>query len=230
MTAAVERRYTAVPVEVRAAADGKRRIGGYAAVFNRYSQNLGGFVEQVDPVAFNETRGRGWPDVLARYNHDDMALLGTTDGGTLRLEVDGTGLLYDVDLPASRADVLELVDRGDVRRSSFAFRVMPDGDDWSLTDQGFPLRTLQSVQLVDVAPVNLPAYTDTSVGTRALESLARKMEAPLEEVRRMADAGELHRFFAKAGGPVPGPKPKPRLLGAAALAHVQALTDPWGDV
>ena len=47
----IERRYTLVPVELRANA-GRRAIGGYAAVFKRMSQNLGGFVEQVMPTFF----------------------------------------------------------------------------------------------------------------------------------------------------------------------------------
>lgn len=231
--AAPERRFTMVPVEVRESG-GTRRIGGYAALFNRYSQNLGGFVEQVAPSAFNKSRGDGWPDVLARYNHDDNRLLGTIGGNTLHLSVDGTGLVYEVEPPKSRADVVELVERGDVRKSSFAFRVFPDGDEWSLTDQGFPLRTLVSVQLVDVAPVNLPAYTDTTAGMRqlidpevALRSLAAKVEAELAEVLAAAKAGVLHRYLEPTGSNRPTPKPKPRLLGGAALAQVEALRDPW---
>src|SRR5262245_15894758 len=67
--AAPERRYTMVPVELRARGD-RPKIGGYAIVWNRLSQNLGGWVERTDPAATNKSRGDGWPDVLARYNHD----------------------------------------------------------------------------------------------------------------------------------------------------------------
>ncbi|MER8042716.1 HK97 family phage prohead protease [Streptomyces sp. NPDC094032] len=191
-----ERRFTRGLVEVRAAdeAGTGRRIGGYAAKFNRLSQNLGGFVERIDPSFFAKSEGDGWPDVMARYNHDDNRLLGTTEAKTLRLAVDGTGLDYNVDVPASREDVLELVQRGDVRRSSFAFRTF--ADDWGQSEDGFPLRTLLSGALVDVAPVNTPAYMDTSTGLR---SLADKAGAELAEVRAAAEAGELGRFL--------GPKP-----------------------
>jgi HK97 family phage prohead protease len=136
-------------------------IGGYAAKFDRLSQNLGGFVERIAPGFFNKSRGDGWPGVVARYNHDDNQLLGTSRAGTLRLGVDEVGLTYAVDLPQARADVYELVQRGDVAQSSFAFVVFEE--DWSMTDQNFPLRTLVSGQLRDVAPVNTPAYEDTSV-------------------------------------------------------------------
>lgn len=213
-----ERRFTKVPVEVRAASE-KPRIGGYAAVFNRQSSNLGGFVEVVDPSAFNASRGDGWPDVIARYNHDDNMLLGSTGGGTLRLAIDGTGLDYEVDPPQARKDILELVQRGDVRKSSFAFRTIED--DWGTTDQGFPMRTLVKVRLVDVAPVNTPAYPDSSAGLR---SLASHVGADIEEVRSLARQDELRKFFVRTDGPTP----KRPTLGAAARAELLGrMQDPY---
>jgi len=208
----IERRYTAGRVELRARGDSKRTIGGYAAKFNRPSQNLGGFVEVVAPTFFNKSRGDGWPDVLARYNHDDNMLLGTTAAGTLRLDLDAEGLPYEVDLPQSRGDVFELVERGDVNKSSFAFIVFED--EWGTTDQGFPQRTLITGALRDVAPVNTPAYLDTSAGLR---SLAEAFDADFEEVRKLASANELTRFFRRSDS-------QPRKLSAsAALAKAKSI-------
>jgi HK97 family phage prohead protease len=217
-----ERRFTPGRVEVRAASE-KRTIGGYAAKFNKPSQNLGGFIEVISPSAFNDSRGRDWPDVLARYNHDDNMLLGTTAARTLRLDVDGTGLVYEVDVPQSRGDVFELVQRGDVAKSSFAFRVVgEDGDEWGLSDQNFPQRTLRSVQLVDVAPVNVPAYLDTDTGLR---SLASKMHADLTEVRQLAQANELKRFFLRSDK---SPAATRQTFGPAArMALLNRSTDPY---
>lgn len=205
MTADIERRYNPGAVEFRGK-DSGATIGGYAAVFDRFSDNLGGFVERVAPGFFNKSAGDGWPGVVARWNHDDAYLLGTTAASTLRLSIDGTGLTYDVDPPRSRADVVELVQRGDVRQSSFAF--IPYEDEWSTTEQGFPLRTLVSGRLMDVAPVNTPAYPDT---TSALRSLARQFEAELEEVRNLAGQGELRRFFKRTDAPA---APKGNTLSA----------------
>lgn len=228
----LERRFTPVPVQVRAES-GSRKIGGYAAMFDKLSRNLGGFVESVCPSAFNHTRANGWPDVIARYNHDDNMLLGTTGGNTLRLWTDETGLMYEVDPPQSRQDIVELIERGDVRKSSFAFRVDVNGDEWTLTDQDFPLRKLTSCQLVDVAPVNMPAYNDTSTGMRsvevALRSLAEKMGAELPEVRKMAEENELKRFFVRTDNKGQPKAPKKRtLLGAsAALELLARKEDPY---
>lgn len=189
-------------VEVRG--KDSRAIGGYALKFNTYSQNLGGFVERIDPKALSKSEGDGWPGVMARWNHDDAYLLGTTEAGTLRLALDGVGVDYEVDVPESRADLFELVARGDVKRSSFAFRTI--ADEWGLTPDGFPERTLLSISLVDVAPVNTPAYMDTSSGLR---SLAEAKEADLEEIRAMAEAGELARLFKRSDSPAPIPTDPP---------------------
>ena len=212
-----ERRFTSVPVEIRAAAD-KRSIGGYAAKFvPALSQNLGGFKEQIAPGAFNRSASQAWPDVQARYNHEDSMLLGTTGGGSLRLSVNDTGLQYEIDMldDAISERIYKLVQRGDVRQSSFAF--MKDDDEWSTDDTGYPLRTLHQVRLIDVAPVNAPAYLDT---TAAVRSLAAKFSADVAEVRKLADSNELTKFFKRTDAVDPKVQ---RRSSSAALAAILAL-------
>src|SRR5215207_4273173 len=229
-----ERRYVAVPVEARGDTNAPK-IGGYAAPFNRESQNLGGFVERYLPTFFNDSAARGWPDVQARYNHDNNMLLGTTGGGTLSLRIDEQGLFYEVVVPQARMDVFELVGRGDIRKSSCAWRALEE--DWQVTEQGYPLRSLISGQLVDVAPVNTPAYVDTTAAQRSkflleearggLESLARKMDAPLEEVRQLAEQDELRRFFMRTDRQgLPKPKAKPMKAANAASILAMRLAEP----
>lgn len=162
----IETRHTSGVVALRSDGD-KPVLGGYALKFNRLSQNLGGFVERVAPGAVTKTMRDGG-DVLARFQHLDEYLLGRTASGSLRLSVDETGLLYEVDLPDTgyARDLAALATRGDVQHSSFAFRTI--ADEWGFTEQGFPLRTLVEIQLVDVAPVVNPAYLDTTSGLRTL--------------------------------------------------------------
>lgn len=227
----VERRYTTSPVECRAVEEG-RRIIGYGAVFHTganpvMSRNLGGFVERVMPTAFNQARHSGFPGAVARYNHDSNMLLGTVAGRTLTLEVDNVGLRYDVLPPQSRSDILELVARGDVQHSSFAFRVPAGGEDWGLSEQNYPVRSLLDVQLVDVAPVVDPAYPDASAGLR---SLAERFDADLEEVRSMAARDELRRFFIRTDNVGPRKPERRRLLGAAAMSQLlERRFDPYID-
>jgi len=239
-----ERRFTRFPPELRQAdgVQGPSHIFGYAAAFNKLSRKLGGFVEQVSPLAFNECRADNWPDVVCRYNHRDESLLGTTYARTLTLALDETGLVYDVVPPQSRSDVLEYVARGDIRHSSFAFRTYPGGDEWGVSDFNYPMRTLLNVQLVDVAPVLDPAYPDATAGARAIsgavESLAGWVQADPEEVRSRLSEGRAMEFFRrtdrdsrpKSDDRARRPAPKPAMSGAQALLALQAnQEDPWAD-
>jgi HK97 family phage prohead protease len=187
----LETRVTGLPVELRAAAGGSHRIGGLAAVFGVPSRDLGGFTEQLDSRVFNKSQGDNWPDVVARFNHEDTMLLGTTRSGTLSLRVDNRGLDYTVTLPEHRGDVLELVSRGDVANSSFAFQSYDDT--WDFED-GTPLRTLLSARLIDVSPVVNPAYGSTSAGLR---SLARHVDAPIADVIDLSNRHGLRKLFVR---------------------------------
>ena len=221
-------------LEVRDGEDGGSWIGGYASVFlPRESRNLGGFIERVAPEAFNSSRVSGWNDVVCRFNHDSNLVLGTTGAGTLQLRTDRTGLDYQVLPPESRSDVRELVQRGDIRYSSFAFRVVPGGDEWGVTDQNFPQRTLHDVELVDVAPVLTPAYPDATAAARstapALRSLADHMQVTVDEVRMLAEDNELRRLFVRTDKPIYRPEPK-RLFGPAAAAMLLTRkSDPYAE-
>jgi hypothetical protein len=222
--AVTERRFTPGRVEVRGSHGDSRSIGGYAAVFSKLSSNLGGFVEEVTPGAFSRSRTEGFPGVICRYNHSDDMLLGTTNSGTLRLNVDDVGLIYEVDPPEARRDIVELVQRGDIQRSSFAFRVVDES--WGLTEQGYPKRSLLSCQLIDVAPVISPAYLDTSVGLR---SLASYVGAPEEEVRKAAERNDLRRFLSRSDRPTYTPPAKRSFGPAARMALLGRSRDPWAD-
>jgi HK97 family phage prohead protease len=215
-------------LEARAAADGTRHIAGYGAVFNRLSRNLGGFVEQVLPGAFSESALNGFPGTVCRFNHDQNMLLGTVQGRTLTLAPDSIGLQYDVRPPQSRGDIVELVERGDVAHSSFAFRCVQD--EWGISEQNYPMRSLALVETVDVAPVVTPAYPDASAGLR---SLARRFDAAEDEVRKLAEADELRKFFIRTdnrGRKRPAPV-KPTLLGALAATELMARReDPWQEI
>jgi len=188
---------------------GAPRIGGYAAVFGKLSRPLRQgpikrtFVENVAPDAFNEARSRGWrqaPEpysgyvegVLCRFNHKNDQILGRVPD-TLELAIDNVGLDYTCVPPAGHP-VVSMVERRHVQASSFMFECPPGGDSWDLTEQDFPMRTLHTVNLIDVAPTTEPAYPSATAGLR---SLALHFGAEYAEVRSMAEAGELRRFFRR---------------------------------
>ena len=177
---------------VESRADGRAAIVGYAAVYNRLSLDLGGFREEILPGAFDRilTRQRGKQDVVALFNHDTNIVLGRTSSGTLELSSDEKGLRYVVTPPVSRADVMELISRRDVRGSSFAFTVDNSGEGFRQGEDGNAVRQIREVSgLYDVGPVLVPAYPSTSaaVAMRSYEAwmqTQQPVDIPVEIARR----------------------------------------------
>ena len=134
-------------------------IRGYAAVYNSDSEWMGGFYEQIAKGAFDDVMDN---DTRAYFNHDENLLLGRVSSGTLRLSSDERGLYYEVDLPNTSyaKDLVELMKRGDVNQSSFAFLI--ESDRWEERD-GKTYRIIEKVsRLLDVSPVAQPAYPDST--------------------------------------------------------------------
>lgn len=212
-TAAPERRINPFRPELRLASDGSgpKHIVGYASVFDRLSRNLGGFVERVNQRAFNASKANGFEGAVCRWNHNDDFLLGTIAGRTCSIDVDGTGLLYDAVPPDTTAgrDVMVLMGRGDVAFSSFAFRAAED--DWALSDFGLPLRTLLSMEVIDVAPVTTPAYPDATSSLRSVDgavlSLAARFDADPTEIRSLLDTKQAKKLFTRSDMLTPAAPP-----------------------
>jgi len=181
----IERRTASEGVELREEGDTLTAIG-YAATFNSLSQNLGGFVERVAPATFRSTLQQA--DVRALFNHEPDHLLGRSTAGTLRMAEDAHGLRYEIDLPPTTLgrDVAALLRRGDISGSSFGFRTI--GDEWSETEDGYPLRTLNEVALRDCGPVCFNAYPDASA---SLRSLAEDRGLDLSVLIEAAEANTL---------------------------------------
>jgi HK97 family phage prohead protease len=160
-------------------------IRGYAAVYNSDSEWMGGFYEQIATGAFDDVLDN---DTRAYFNHDENLLLGRVSSGTLRLGTDARGLYYEVDLPNTSYanDLVELMKRGDVNQSSFAFLI--ESDRWEERD-GKTYRIIEKVsRLLDVSPVAQPAYPDA---TSELVTRNNTPESEGAEVEVKAEAEEM---------------------------------------
>jgi HK97 family phage prohead protease len=156
-------------LEVRATADGRREYRGDAIRFGESSENLGGFVEFVDPDAEIVA-----DDVRHLINHDPNLVLGRTTAGTTRLERSGEAVTAHTDMPdTTYARDLEVsIDRKDVDQMSFGFRVIQRadgsaGDSWDFSVKP-ARRTLHAFELSDVSTVTYPAYPTTTAEVRSL--------------------------------------------------------------
>ena len=149
--------------------DGGTCIEGHAAVFDSWSETLGGifpFKEKVRKGAFAESIGRD--DIRALFNHDPNYVLGRNRAGTLELVEDDVGLRVRITPPDTSwaRDITTSIRRGDISQMSIGFVV--EDDEWSSSD-GIDTRELKKVRLFDVSPVTFPAYTATDVGVRAMQ-------------------------------------------------------------
>ena len=161
-----EREERTFAIELRVEGKEKRKITGYASVFNQWSEDLGGFREIVRPGAFKKTIKEA--DVRALFNHDPNYVLGRNKAGTLQLEEDDKGLKIDIDPPDTQwaRDLTTSIERGDIDQMSFGFRTVKDS--WGEEDDK-NTRELLEVELFDVSPVTYPAYPTTVVGVRSVD-------------------------------------------------------------
>lgn len=200
----IERRQITTDIELRSAGDGRTIIEGYSPVYERLSEDLGGFVEIVERGAAKRRLG---DDIFGLFNHDSALVLGRSTAGTMRLGEDETGVHFEIDVPDTTLgrDLTVSMERGDITGSSFSFSVLEDELD--VTEAGYPLRRIKSFrQLFDIGPVTYPAYpdADAGLGRRSLvlgqhadelgRSASELVELPsdeLVELIRAHRAGEL---------------------------------------
>lgn len=168
------------------------QIVGHGAIFNQETVIGSNFRERIMPGAFKDVIV-GTADVRSLFNHDANFPLGRTTAGTLTLTEDETGLRYEVTPPASRGDVLESVDRGDVTGSSFSFRVADGGDQWTKPTRSgeLPLRTIHRfAELIDVGPVTFPAYEEATAEARDQAAALMSAAIPATRAAMTAEEGE----------------------------------------
>ncbi len=155
--------------EIRVVATEKgKTLTGYAAVFNQASVDLGGWTEVIAPGAFTRTLKEN-PDVLALYSHDVSLVLGRTISSTLQLEEDDKGLRFTCLLPntSTASDMIELIERGDIRGCSFGFITVKDS--WTYDEKNNSAkRDVLDCDLIEVTVTAMPAYPQTSVGLRSV--------------------------------------------------------------
>ena len=185
-----------MPIELRAAEDNenKQYIVGYALRFNSESDDLGGFIEKIDPNALN---GTDMSDVRALFNHDPSHVLARNKSGTLKLEIDELGLKYIIDPPDTTfaRDLMHSMQRGDIDQSSFAFSInYSDGDEWEYNEsRDIYIRTIKKFNTIsDVSIVTYPAYrsTESVVAQRSLENHKNDLQRKLKQ-RQIAIELEL---------------------------------------
>jgi|HubBroStandDraft_1064217.scaffolds.fasta_scaffold02635_9 HK97 family phage prohead protease len=187
----------AIKVETRTIAVTELRAGpafevaGRAASYNMLSQDLGGFVERLQPGCFSRSLRNG-DDVVCCVNHDPSQLLGRTRNKTLTLNDSEYGLDFVCKLnPSIQAhkDLHAAVRSGLLDSCSFAFGVDEGGDtfdtivDPNNAGRSIARRTIRSAKLFDTSIVTHPAYPGDATNVNARQFRSCDYGLPMQTQR-----------------------------------------------
>jgi len=226
------RTYDLDSLEVRTGEDGEsKKIRGHAAVFNKLSEDLGGFREIIEPGAFTSAIKRD--DVRALFNHDPNYILGRNKAGTLTLEEDEKGLAIEIDPPDTQyaRDLMVSIERRDISQMSFAFNIDgKKGERWEVDGEEVKdfmavvdamldgkqhdiIRYVIKARLYDTSPVTYPAYPQTDVKVRSGLAAAgidyETLSETLAKVRRGENLNEEEKLMlVKASETIRGMVPE----------------------
>lgn len=160
--------------------------------------DLGWYDEIIERGALMETDLR---DVRFLVNHNtDMIPLARSRNNnansTMQMSVDDEGMLIRVDLDVENnteaKNLYSAVERGDIDGMSFMFTV--DGDKWDDIESDHPLRTITNIgKVMEVSAVTFPAYEQTSISARGLDSALDNAKSSLDSAKAEARAIELKK-------------------------------------
>lgn len=164
-TAAVEERTTG-----GVAVDGRKVRG--VVPYGVESRDLGGWREIIEPTAFRNT---DVSELRALIDHKGIPL--GRYPGTLEVEDRSDGLHWHLDPPKSRADLVEAIERGDLRSGSW--RMVVAKDEW----RGDVRHVHEISELLDVTLVGAeqPAYPQAAVEYRSKPRVTNEPNEAAEE-------------------------------------------------
>jgi len=165
--------------------DEKMILEGYALLYNDETL-IGsrdyGFIESIDPNALSDEAIR---DVPMKYNHmDSFLIIARTKNKSLELISDEKGLKVRAELLDTQhnKDIYKMVRSGLLEKMSFAFTVKDQ--EWDHSGD-IPKRRITKIdRLYDVSIVDIPAYDNTSIFARSLESMELELKTMELEKRK----------------------------------------------
>lgn len=159
----------------------EKTVEGLGIAFNVESHDLGGFKEVISPSSVGsnlEVLRQSDIVFLLNHNYDRGVLARATNGkGSLGLTVTDAGVKYNFTAPKNGAgpELVENLERGEIRGSSFAFIIQQGGEIWEKRKNDY-LRTITKFAYIyDISAVYRPAYEPTSCMVRSAEGLTRNM-------------------------------------------------------
>ena len=181
--------------------DNEMVLEGYAIVFDTETligDEIRGFLEVIDRNALATANMK---DVPLKYNHqDNFLVIARTRNNSLTLTIDEKGLKVTARLldTSSNRDIYQMVKANLLDKMSFAFTVKDQVWDRS---GDIPKRRITAIErLYDVSIVDTPAYEDTSIYARSLESMDLDLAALDKEIEQRTMNLYRKRIHIKIGG------------------------------
>lgn len=120
--------------------------------------------------------------------HDKNQILSSTDNNSLELRETPQGLQMDASISGTSwgRDTYQLITDGIIKGMSFGMKVLKQ--DWSMGQDGIPLRTIKDIDIFEVSAVRSPAYKSSSIEARDTDSIV-EVDIPndIEERDNMTD-------------------------------------------
>ena len=188
-TLEIENRFLSFEVRADEKQESEERgiVEGYAVVYDKKTDICGYFEETIKRGALDNADLK---DVPLLVNHDTdtipVARSRRNNGSSsMTLTVDEKGLKIRAELDlknnARASELYSAIKRGDISGMSFMFTVKTD--EWTDEDTEYPKRTIKEIAKVyEVSAVTFPAYSDTSIGARAVDTESAKKI--LEKIKR----------------------------------------------
>lgn len=120
--------------------------------------------------------------------HDKNQILSSTDNNSLELRETPQGLQMDASISGTSwgRDTYQLITDGIIKGMSFGMKVLKQ--DWSMGQDGIPLRTIKDIDIFEVSAVRSPAYKSSSIEARDTDNIV-EVDIPndIEERDNMTD-------------------------------------------
>lgn len=173
-----ERELRSYQFEIRAENNGEgiSTLSGRPIVYDSPTDIGGWFREVIDRGALDEADLTDVP-LLVNHNREMIPVARSrrnTPNSTLRLAVDGQGLMFDADVDTANnmtsRELDSAVRRGDIDEMSFAFYVKSER--WENLDSDYPTRHIEKISKVgEISAVTWGAYKTTEIFARAKDAL-----------------------------------------------------------
>ena len=148
-------------------------VSGYVNQTEQLSHELGmskRFKEKISKGAFKKAIQNSARDIDFLAEHDSSIVLASTKNDSLQLREDDKGLYMEARIINTGAgrDWYEMISSGLITNMSFGFRSV--ADEWRSIGENLFERTISDLELFEVSAVRNPAYAQSSISNRGLDT------------------------------------------------------------